>query len=51
MIDALNARSLGGNGSKSGKGDHFSKGCVTRLGVLRRDCRTANREIDQDDLT
>jgi hypothetical protein len=40
-----------GDGSKSGKGDHFSKGCATRVCVLRRDCSTANREIDQDDLT
>src|SRR6516165_4802958 len=42
---------LAGDGSKSGKGDHFSKGCATRLRILRRDCSTANREIDQDDLT
>ena len=42
---------LAGDGSKSGKGDHFSKSCATRLRVLRRDCSTANREIDQDDLT
>jgi hypothetical protein len=47
-----------GDGSKSGKSDHFHKGCATRLCVLRRGCSTANgemdtanREIDQDDLT
>src|SRR5258705_1052402 len=41
---------LAGDGTKSGKGDHFSKGCATRLRVLRCHCRGADREIDQGGL-
>jgi len=51
LAATMRVASVENPGSKSGKGDHFSKGCATRLCVLRRDCRTANREIDQDDPT
>jgi hypothetical protein len=41
---------VAGDGTESGKGDHFSKGYATRLRVLRCDGRGADREIDHGRL-
>jgi hypothetical protein len=41
-------QTLTGDGTKSGKSNHFSKCCSTGLRVLR--CRAGDREINQGDL-
>ena len=41
---------LTGDGTESGKSNHFSKSCSTRLRVLRCSCRAGYREINQGSL-
>ena len=41
-------QTLPGDGTKTGKSNHFSKCCSTGLRVLR--CRAGDREINQGDL-
>jgi hypothetical protein len=46
----VRCETLTGHGTNSGKSNHFSKSCSTRLRVLRCNWRAADREIDQDGL-